>query len=364
MAFDEVELRRISLELKSPMETSLGVETDRDLVILGVKRGDQWLYGEASPMSHYQYNHETADTAMAIAREYVVPTLREVDTVDAYHERLSSIRGHRMAISLGDQVLHYADSIDEGRSVAELLGGTNETATCGVSLGLADDDAIVGSIERFLDQGYRRIKVKIKPGRDIDYIRHIREHFPSIDLMADANAAYTLDDIDHLARLDAFDLTMIEQPLAAGDLVDHAVLAERLTTPICLDESILSAADVRRAARIGACEIVNLKPQRVGGFNPAVEVNRACAESGMDLWIGGMLESGIGQSMAIIASSLSEVCHPGDIGDSTKRYFYEDVVEPPIEPVDGAVAVPREPGLGREVDRDRLAAVTVEHETF
>lgn len=364
MAFDEIELRRITLELNTPMETSLGVEATRDLVILGAKQDGQWVYGEASPMSHYRYNHETADTAMAIAREYVIPAVREVNSIEEYHERLAPIRGHRMATSLGDQVLHYAKSLEEGCSVAALLEGTHETAYCGVSIGLADDDAIVETIERYRDQGYRRIKVKIKPGRDVEYLRHIRDHFPTIDLMVDANSAYTLDDADHLAQLDAFDLLMLEQPLAEGDLVNHSLLAERLETPICLDESIVTAEDVRRADRIGACDIVNLKPLRVGGFRPSVEVNRACSAAGMDMWIGGMLESGIGQSMAIIASSLSEVRYPGDIGDSTKRYFREDVVEPPIQPVDGAVPVPTAPGLGRTVERDRLQDHTVEVERF
>lgn len=364
MNFDEIELRQVSLDLKEAMATSLGTETRRELILLGARSGDRWMYGEASPLGDFRYNHESPSTVKLVARNHVVPALRNAGDIEDYHAALAGIKGHRQAVSMGDQLCYYHRSHEEGKSVAELIGGTNDSAHCGVSIGIKDDDEIVRAIERYLGQGYERIKVKIRPGRDYEYLAHIREHFPDTDLMADANSAYRLEDADELTKLDAFNLTMIEQPMAESDLVNHSILAERLATPICLDESIRSAADVHRAARIGACEIVNLKPQRVGGYHESVRVNRACADVSMDMWIGGMLESGIGQSMAIIASSLSEVDHPGDIGSSTGRYFHDDIVDPPIDPVDGEIEVPDEPGLDRHVDRDRLDRYTVAREAI
>lgn len=362
--FDQFEVRTIELELREPFSTSFGTVRSRQLLVVGAKRDGRWIYGEASPLRHFTYNHEAPFTARRVATTYVVPALRTATSPEEYHREVGSIRGHHLATSTGDQILYYARSYDRDLPVAHLLGGTRSSAHCGISIGIKEDDELVDTVQRYLDAGYRRIKLKIEPGRDYEYVRTARDHFPDIDLMADANSAYSLAEVDRLRRLDELELTMIEQPLAHDDLVDHARLADAIETPICLDESILSAADARKAAELGACEVINLKPQRVGGFHETRRIDEVCASNGIDLWIGGLLESGIGQSMAIIASSLGQVSHPGDIGGSTERYFHEDVVDPEIRPENGSVPVPAEPGMGRTVDRTRLERATIELETM
>lgn len=364
MEVETFEVRTVELQLDDPFCTSFGTVRTRRLIVVGARRDGRWIYGEASPVRHFLYNHETPFTARRVAKRYVVPALRETTSPAEYHREVGSIRGHHLAKSIGDQILYYARSHDEDVPVAELIGGTQTTAYCGISVGMKEADALVDTIQGYLDEGYRRIKLKIEPGRDYEYVQQVREHFPDITLMVDANSAYTLADRDRLRRLDELGLSMIEQPLAHDDIVDHARLAETIETPICLDESIMSAADARKAAELGACEVINLKPQRVGGYHEARRIDEVCESNGIDLWIGGFLESGIGQSMAIIASSLSQVAFPGDIGGSTERYFHEDIVTPEIRPDDGAIPVPTEPGLGRTVDRNKLQRATIRKETL
>ena len=363
MEFDELGLRHINLELRDPFKTSFGTIEERNLLVLEAKKDGKWFYGETSPLQEPLYNHETTFTAKEVISRYVVKALKECSSIQDYRDRISGIKGHKLAKASGDQLLYHKKSVEEDKSISELIGGEHEYAECGISVGLTDEDEIVEKIQDFLDKGYQRVKLKIKPGQDIEYVRKVRENFPDLEIMADANSAYTLDDIEHLKKLDQFDLSMIEQPLGDSDIVNHSVLAEELETSICLDESIHSLEDVKRAARTDACEIINLKPQRVSGLHESKKINEFCRENGMKLWIGGLVESGIGQSSAVIASSLSEVSFAGDIA-SSRKYFYEDVIDPEIEVVNGRVKVPNRPGFSGGVDREKLKEKTVEHQIF
>lgn len=363
MEFEELELRKIKLELRNPFTTSNWSIESRELLVLCGKVDGEWFYGETSVLPDPVYNHEAVYNAEEFLKRYVVPALKDSETVEEYHEELSYLRGHPHSKSAGDQLLHNLRSVREGKSLKEMIGGKRDSARCGVSLGVTGEEEIVEKVQEYLDQGYSRIKLKIKPGQDVEYVRKVRKHFPEIEIMADANSAYTLKDVERLKDLDEFNLSMIEQPLSHGDIVNHSELNERIETPICLDESIHSAEDVRRAARIDACDIVNLKPQRVGGLRESVRIDKACRENDMSMWIGGVVESGVGASTQVVAASLESVEHASDIASSS-RYFHEDVVDPEIKVENGEVRVPDRPGMVSPVDREKLEEKTVEKWSF
>jgi O-succinylbenzoate synthase len=248
-----------------------------------------------------------------------------------------------------------------GEPLSRVLGGVRDRIASGVSIGIQETvDDLLAKIERELAAGYRRIKIKIKPGWDVDVVAAVRKRFGPIALMVDANAAYTLADADHLAELDRFDLMMIEQPLDYDDIADHAVLQRRLRTPICLDESIKTVGAAREAIRAGACRIINIKPGRVGGFSESIRLHDLCADHGIPVWHGGMLESGIGRAANIHLSTLPNFTLPGDVAAS-KRYFDPDLIDPPIEVAsDGTIAVPQQPGIGVTIRDDRIERATIE----
>ena len=363
MEFDEIGLRHVKLEMKYTFETSFGAISERNLLVLEARKGDQWFYGETSPLQDPVYNHESTFTAKEVISRYVVEALKNCSSIEDYHERVSDIKCHNLAKASGDQLLYHKKSVEEGRPISELIGGTQDYAECGIVLGVTDKNEIVSKVQEYVDAGYKRLKMKIKPGKDIEHVRKVRENFPDLEIMADANSAYTLDDVEHLKKLDQFDLSMIEQPLGDNDIVNHGTLNEKIETPICLDESIHSDEDVKRAARIGAAEIINLKPQRVSGIYESEKLNQSCRENGMEMWIGSLVESGLGQSLLVIASSLSEVNFPGDIASSDK-YYENDIIDPEIEVKDGRVKVPERPGFVGEVDREILKEKTVERREF
>lgn len=363
MEFEELELRKISLELRNPFTTSNWSIDSRELLILCGKIDDEWFYGETSVLPDPVYNHEAVYNAEEFLKRYVITALNESDTVEEYHDELSYLRGHPHSKSAGDQLLYNLRSARDGRSLKDIIGGTQESVSCGVSLGVTEEEEIVEKVQGYLDQGYRRIKLKIKPGKDVEYVRKVRKHFPDVEIMADANSAYELSQMDRLRDLDQFSLSMIEQPLSHGDIVNHSVLNKKIDTSICLDESIHSAEDVRRAARVNACDIINLKPQRVGGLRESVRIDQACRENEMSMWIGGVLESGIGASAQIVAGSLGSVDYASDIASSS-RYFHEDVVEPDIKVKSGKVDVPDRPGMVNPVSRQKLEDKTVEKWVF
>jgi len=248
---------------------------------------------------------------------------------------------------------------ERGVSLASLLGGTNTAVPVGVSVGLQEtDDQLLSQVEERLAQGYKKVKLKIKPGRDVEMIRKIRDAYPDVPLMADANSAYTLSDVALLKELDEFGLMMIEQPLGYEDLRDHALLQAQLKTPICLDESIRSVGDTRLALELGSGRIVNIKPGRVGGFTSSKEIHDLCAEQGVPVWCGGMLEAGVGRAYNLALASLPNFLLPGDISES-RRYWEEDIVEPEFVMEDGMMPVPSGPGMGVSLRRDLVESLTV-----
>lgn len=238
--------------------------------------------------------------------------------------------------------------------MAKALGGTKDTIDVGISIGIQRTvDELLGQIDQYVNQGYKRIKVKIQPGWDVEVLREVRKHFPSIPLMADANSAYTLRDIDRLAALDEFNLTMIEQPLSHDDIIDHAELAAQLRTPICLDESIHSAEDTRKAIKLGSCRVINIKIGRVGGLTEAKKIHDLCQLHNIPVWCGGMLESGIGRTHNIAMTTLSNFVLPGDTAASS-RYWKEDIIDPEVTVENGVITVPTGAGIGYEPNRDRI----------
>lgn len=358
MDFEKAEIRHIELPLRNPFETSFGKFESRNLAILGVRKNDKWFYGEASAQYAPLYQEETTSSDLEFIRKFVIPELRKSNSIEAYDKNIKKYRGNRMAKAAGDFLLHQVKSVEEGVPIKSLIGDGKQHAECGISVGLENNvSKVTRKVRNYIDQGFTRVKLKIKPGNDIEYVRAVREQFPDIKLMADANAAYTLDHVSRLKKLDKFNLDMIEQPLSHTDLILHGELAKQIDTPICLDESIRSAKDVERAMKVNACKYINLKPQTVGGLRESAKINEICKQNGIKLWVGGLLESGIGASYAIAASSLSQVSYPNDLAPSS-RYFKEDIITPEIEMKNGQIRISEEPGLYGKVDRKKLDKFT------
>jgi O-succinylbenzoate synthase len=350
---DALELRLVRLPLLEPFEVSFGRMESRLLFLLRLEAGAHCGWGECVAGEAPLYSYETVGTARHVIRDHLAPAIlgREIGDLADLASRLGAFRGHPMA-KAGIE-LAFVDLVARlrGEPIARLIGGLRRRVEVGVSLGIQPTvDALDERVRRFLGLGYRRIKLKIKPGADIPVVDAIRRRHPEILLSVDANAAYTLGDAGLLRQLDAYSLLMIEQPLAHDDLVDHARLQRTLATAICLDESITSRDRARQALETGACRIVNMKIGRVGGYSQALPIHDLCVERGVPLWCGGMLESGIGRAHNVALASLPGFTLPGDISGSN-RYFERDVIVPPVEVAeDGTVAVPTAPGLGFEVD--------------
>ncbi len=360
---ERVELREIHMRLKSPFQTSLGVTTHRRILVVRVfDRSGAVGYGECVASEDPSYSHETIDTAWTIATEYIAPTLAtaRVERAADVSRALSWIRGNRMAIGGVEAAVWDLEAKMAGVPLWRHLGGTRAEIACGVSIGLQGSvEALLEKVRREVASGYQRIKIKIEPGRDLELVGAIRAELPDLTLSVDANAAYRLDDLDVLEALDAYGLLMIEQPLAAGDLVDHAKLQARLRTPLCLDESVEYPSDARHAHELGSCRIINIKLGRVGGFTDALAIENFARSHGMPVWCGGMLESGIGRAHNIALSTLEGFTLPGDVSAS-ERYWDEDVVEPQVIVSDrGTILAPDTPGIGFTVDEPRVDALTV-----
>jgi len=360
---DRIELTEIELPLRYPFETSFGRTTRRRIMIVkAIDRTGAFGYGECTAPEDPFYNHETIDTAWIIATNYIAPLLAQarIENAAEVNQALARIRGNRMAKGGVEAAIWDLESRMAKTPLWKHIGGTQEEIACGVSIGLQETiSALLEKIAVELESGYQRIKIKIKPGRDVDLVEAVRSKFSSIRLMVDANSAYTLADIDLLKRLDGYDLMMIEQPLAAGDLVDHSKLQRELSTPICLDESILTVADARHAAELGSCQIINIKLGRVGGHSEARTIQQFCAVRNMHVWCGGMLESGIGRAHNIAVSTLAGFTLPGDVSASD-RYWEEDVIAPPVTvSKNGTIKPPQAPGIGYEVNEQRLNSLSV-----
>jgi len=367
MLIARIELREIRMRLLHPFETSFGVTHDRRMVLVKVSDGTLEGYGEVTAGEGPFYCHETTDTAWHILSEFVIPSVlgKEIGKPEDYAPLVEAIRGHNMAKGGLEAALWDLEARRQGLPLWKLLGGSREEIDCGVSIGIQPTiDRLLQVIQKELNEGYRRIKIKIKPGWDIEVVRQVREAFPSVLLMCDANSAYTLDDIERFRMMDAFQVMMFEQPLHYEDMIDHPELQRHIGTPICLDESIHSAEDARKAIAIGACRIINIKLGRVGGYREARAVHDVCRDRGIPVWCGGMLESGIGRAHNIALSSLENFSLPGDVAAS-KRYWAEEVIDPPVlVSADGTITQSMDPGFGYAVKESFLESVTAKTQVF
>ena len=369
LKLERIELREIELPLKSPFETSFGRTTRRRILIVRVfNRDGATGYGECVAGEAPLFNHETIDTAWLITARHIAPLLGAADLQNAaqVNDVLAPIRENRMAKAGVEAAIWDLEAKLAGKPLWQHIGGTREEIACGVSIGLQQStDMLLEKVATELASGYQRIKIKIKPGKDVDLVKAVRERFPGITLSVDANSAYRLEtDTPLLKKLDDFSLLMIEQPLTPGDLVDHGKLQRELRTSICLDESILCVANARHAHELGACRIINIKLGRVGGFSEAKAIQAFARAHGMPVWCGGMLESGIGRAHNIALSTLPGFTLPGDISASA-RYWEEDIIDPPVTVGrSGTIKAPPGAGLGFAVNEARIENLTLRGETI
>jgi O-succinylbenzoate synthase len=363
MRIERLRLRLIRLPLVAFFETSFGRMYDKTFVLVTLDGDGTQGLGECVADVDPYYSSETNTTAWHIIRDFLAPLVvgRTFEHPRDVFPALARVRGHNMAKAAVEMACWDLAARVAGAPLSRLLGGTRDRIASGVSIGIQDSiDQLIAKIETELAAGYRRIKIKIKPGWDVRIVERVRARLGGIPLMVDANAAYTLDDAAHLEALDRFDLMMIEQPLEYDDIRDHAALQRRIETPVCLDESIHSVHAAEEAIALGACRIINIKPGRLGGHGQSIGVHDACVRHAVPVWHGGMLESGIGRAHNIHLASLPGFSLPGDIAAS-KRYFVPDLIDPPIEVgADGMVAVPIGAGIGVNVDWDRVHAATIE----
>jgi O-succinylbenzoate synthase len=358
MQIESIVVHEVKLDLKHFFETSFARVTYEHFLLLevtvdGVTGWSECVAGEAPA-----YSYETVKTALHAIEDFIAPRVfaaRDYEHPDDVLPSLAPIRGHNMAKAAVEMGVWEAFARARGESLAKALGGTRTEIASGVSIGIQDSvDQLLDKIGQELSDGYRRIKMKIKPGWDVDVVRRVRERFPETPLMVDANSAYSLDDVALFQKMDELDLMMIEQPLHYEDMWDHAALQKQIRTPICLDESIHSVEDARRAIEMKATRIINIKAGRVGGLSSARAIQKLAEDHGIPVWCGGMLESGIGRAHNVHLSTLSNFSLPGDVADS-KRYFVEELIAPPVEVrPDGTIRVPTGPGIGYDVQRDRI----------
>ena len=377
MKIERIELRLARMRLKAPFQTSFGTELDRECIIISAHGAGLTGWGEcvasrgfagdgASRLDWNLYSYETTTTAWHILKDFLIPQvvgqpLSIPNTVDA-GERL---RGHPLARAGLEAALWDLTAQVEGIPLSRALGGARESVPVGVSIGIQPSvDALVERVDEFLAQGYRRIKIKIKPGFDNEAVKRIRARRPDIRLQVDANSAYRLADAALFEAMDDYQLLLIEQPLGWDDIYEHSKLQPRLRTPICLDESIHSLGHARLAIELGATRVINIKPGRVSGFSESRRIHDLCQSRGVPVWCGGMLETGIGRAGNVALAALSGFTLPGDISASD-RYYHEDIVDPPfgLNP-DSTIDVPKGIGLGVTVSLKRLAAVTIRREVF
>jgi O-succinylbenzoate synthase len=359
MKLTGVELRRISMPLVAPFRTSFGTETTRDVLLLRVVTDEAEGWGECVAMSDPLYSSEYVDAAADVLTRFLIPALAAHQRLDgnAVAPALARFKGHRMAKAALEMAVLDAELRALGRPLARELGAVHDRVPCGVSVGIMGSiGELLDAVGGYVDAGYVRIKLKIEPGWDVEPVRAVRERFSDILLQVDANTAYTLADARHLARLDPFDLLLIEQPLDEEDVLGHAELAAMISTPVCLDESITSARAAADAIRLGACKIVNIKPGRVGGYLEARRIHDVCAAHGVPVWAGGMLETGLGRAANVALAALPGFTLPGDTSASD-RYYRTDITAPFVLD-DGHLPVPTAPGIGVEPVADLLAAVT------
>jgi o-succinylbenzoate synthase len=367
MKVKQVILRHIKMRLKFVFTTSFGSFLDKEFLLLEAKDENGLSgWGESVAFHSPWYNEETIKTNWHILEDFLIPSVlnREIEHPDEISQIFSNIRKNNMAKSTIEGAVWDLYAKQKGVSLANALGGTKKEIEVGISIGIQKNvDELLHLIEKYVKDGYKRIKVKIKPGWDVEVMREIRKHFPNVPSMADANSAYRLDDVDRLKALDEFDLMMIEQPLASDDIVDHAKLQKQILTPVCLDESIHSYEDARKAIELGSCKIINIKIGRVGGLTEAKRIHDLCEKHNIPVWCGGMLESGIGRAHNIALTTLSNFVLPGDTAASS-RYWEKDVITPEVTVHHGVITVPDKPGIGYEPNLEVIQQLTINEKSF
>lgn len=367
MKIEQATVREIRMPLVAYFETSFARMERRRILLVQLKVDGVEGWGEVTCGEWPFYNAESTDTAAIILRDFILPLVvkKSFNHPREIGPALARIRGHAMAKAAVENAAWAALAAQQGKPLWQFLGGTRSEVACGVSIGIKDSvDELLAAIAGELSAGYQRIKIKIKPGWDVEALERVRRRFPDVPLMADANSAYTLADVEHLRAFDKFNLMMIEQPLWHDDIYLHARLQRELRTPICLDESIHHARDAQQAIETEACRIINVKLGRVGGFRSALEVHEATQRAGMPVWCGGMLESGVGRAHNIAMSTLPNFSLPGDVSAS-RRYWHEDIIEPEVTvSKQGTIAAPTAPGLGFAVKRDLVKKLQVWEETL
>jgi o-succinylbenzoate synthase len=365
MLIQGITLREISMKLLAPFETSMDRLEVRRIILLEANVDGVTGWGECVAAEAPFYSPEYADTAWPVLRDFLWPMVqgKKFNNACEVWGLLKRVRGHNMAKACLEAAVWDAEAKQKGIPLAKLLGGTREKIASGVSIGIKDSlDELVATVKKELAAGYQRIKIKIKPGKDLEPVERLRQEFPRIKLMVDANSAYTLEDFPLLKQLDGFYLMMIEQPLGWDELYSHVELQKRLETPICLDECVHTEEQARAAAELGACKIVNIKLGRVGGFTMARCIHDICQQRGIPVWCGGMLESGIGRAHNIALSTLPNFSLPGDVAAS-KRYWAEDIISPEVTvSPQGTIEVPTGPGIGFEPRLKLIEKLTVRKE--
>lgn len=364
MNIQRITLYKVEIPMVTSFTTSFGTVTRKPTVIVKAETIDGIVgFGESAALPFPYYKPETTDICMLVLKDYIASLIlnKEFKNIEELMNLLKPIKGNNFSKTGIETAIWMIISLKENKSLKELLRGTQDKIPIGESIGIKDSiDETLEEVKLRLDQGFRRIKIKIKPGWDIELVKTIREKFGDIDLMVDANSSYTLDDLDTLKRMDEYNLTMMEQPLADDDIIDHSILQQQIKTPVCLDESIHSVDDARRAIHVGACKIINIKPGRVGGLLESKRIHDLCQEKGVGVWCGGMLETGIGRAFNIAVASLPNYVYPADM--SPVNLFYTDdlVKNSFIVNQKGYIKVPNEPGLGFEVDEGKIEKYTVE----
>jgi O-succinylbenzoate synthase len=367
MKIKEVILRRLRMKMNFLFKTSFGVISEKEFILVEVKDENGLSgWGESGALMAPFYNEETVQTNWHMLEDFLIPTIlgREIGHPDEVTSLFSPIKRNNMAKAAIEGAIWDLYAKRHGQPLYQMLGGERTNIEVGVSIGIQKTvDDLLAVIDRHVKEGYRRIKVNIKPGWDVDVIREIRKQFPSVPLMADANSAYRLEDLHLLKKLDEYDLMMIEQPLASDDIIDHAVVQKELTTPICLDESINSYDDARKAIQLGSCKIINIKIGRVGGLTVAKRIHDLCANHDIPVWCGGMLEAGIGRAHNIALTTLSNFTLPGDTSASS-RYWKQDIISPEVTVEDGIIHVPDKPGIGYQPNLDAIHNFTILEQSF
>ncbi|WP_171046365.1 o-succinylbenzoate synthase [Lentibacillus cibarius] len=363
----QIKLRHLRMMLNNPFTTSFGTLQEKEFFITEIsddegRRG----FGESVAFTSPWYSEETVTTNYHIMKDFLINLLKENDIThpDDVLEAFKPIKRNHMAKAALEGAVWDLYAKQNNIPLAEALGGTKKEIDVGISIGIKPSvEDLIETISRHVHEGYKRIKVKIKPGWDYDVLREVRKHFPDTPIMADANSAYTLEDLEQLKKLDELDLMMIEQPLAHDDIADHAKLQAEMRTPICLDESIHSLEDTRKAIELGSCKIINIKIGRVGGLTEAKRIHDLCRQHGVDVWCGGMLEAGVGRAHNIALTTLPQFVLPGDTAGSS-LYWKKDIIKPEVTVVNGVITVPDKPGIGYDIDDEALESFTVDEEVF